>query len=148
MSQRPWRRSSPFRRFIQFFAVVADVAPVSLPLVSEGLSEQVGLGLPPSAPPGNTATLKQLNAAITKNGFTMKDSTAAVAGTVISADGKATLHVSGSDDVLQLEPQSGAAPALSMVGKTVMVDGVVPEAPKGKAPDSIRYLSIAEERPK
>jgi len=50
--------------------------------------------------------------------------------------------------VLLLEPQSGAAPAPSMIGKTVVVDGVVPEAAKGKAPDSIRYLSIAEERPK
>ena len=36
--------------------------------------------------PGNTATLKQLNEAITKNGFTMKDSTATVVGTVIETD--------------------------------------------------------------
>jgi hypothetical protein len=28
--------------------------------------------------PGNTATLKQLQSAITKNGFTMKDSTATI----------------------------------------------------------------------
>jgi hypothetical protein len=99
--------------------------------------------------PGNTATLKQLNEAITKNGFTMKDSTATVAGTVIATDGNAILKVSGSSDLLPLVPQSASAPnALSMVGKTVLVEGTVPEAGKGKAPASIRYESITEEKPK
>jgi copper chaperone CopZ len=99
--------------------------------------------------PGNTATLKQLNEAITKNGFTMKDSTGTIAGTVVSTNGKTTLHVSGSNDVLQLEPQSGVASiAASLVGKNVVVDGVVPEAAKGKAPDSIRYHLITEEQSK
>jgi hypothetical protein len=46
--------------------------------------------------PGNTATLKQLNEAISKNGFTMKDSTATVAGAVATTDGNPTLRVSAS----------------------------------------------------
>jgi hypothetical protein len=97
--------------------------------------------------PGNTATLKQLNEAITKNGFTMKDSTATVAGTVVATDGRATLRVSGSNDLVQLVPQSPSAPtALSMLGKTVLVEGTVPEAGKGKLPASIRYQSITEEK--
>jgi hypothetical protein len=99
--------------------------------------------------PGNTATLKQLNEAIAKNGFTMKDSTATIAGTVVATDGKPTLRVSGSNDLLQLAPQSTSAPdAGSMAGKTVAVEGTIPEAGKGKAPDSIRYQSITEERSK
>lgn len=99
--------------------------------------------------PGNTATLKQLNEAITKNGFTMKDSTATVAGTVIVMDGNAILKVSGSNEMLQLVPEStSASNALSMVGKTVLVEGTVPEAGKGKTPASIRYQSITEEKPK
>jgi hypothetical protein len=97
--------------------------------------------------PGNTATLKQLNQAITKNGFTMKDSTATVAGSVIGADGNAILKVSGSNDLLHLLPESTSMPnALPMIGKTVLVEGTVPEAGKAKAPDSIRYQSITEER--
>jgi hypothetical protein len=97
--------------------------------------------------PGNTATLKQLNEAITKNGFTMKDSTATVAGTVVATDGKAVLRVSGSNDVLQLVPQSAATPNVaSMVGKTVVVEGTIPEGVKGKTPDSIRYQSMMEEK--
>jgi hypothetical protein len=99
--------------------------------------------------PGNMATLKQLNEAIAKNGFTMKDSTATVAGTITSTDGNAMLRVSGSNDMLQLVPQSASAPiAVSMVGKTVLVEGTIPEAGKGKAPVSLRYQSITEEKPK
>jgi copper chaperone CopZ len=99
--------------------------------------------------PGNMATLKQLNEAIAKNGFTMKDSTATVAGTVTSTDGNAMLRVSGSNDMLRLVPQSASAPnATSMIGKTVLVEGTIPEAGKGKAPDSLRYQSITEEKPK
>lgn len=97
--------------------------------------------------PGNTATLKQLNEAITKNGFTMKDSTATVAGTVVITDGKTTLRVSDSNDLLQLAPQTGAMPNVtSMVGKTVVVVGAISEGMKGKTPDSIRYQSMTEEK--
>ena len=56
--------------------------------------------------PGNTATLKQLQEAITKNGFTMKDSTATVAGTVVVTNGKTQLQVSGSNELLTLVPES------------------------------------------
>jgi copper chaperone CopZ len=99
--------------------------------------------------PGNTATLKQLNEAITKNGFSMKDSTATVAGTVIETAGSVMLKVSGSNDLLKLIPQfTSATNAVSMVGKTVLVEGTVPEAGKGKAPDSLRYQSITEENSK
>lgn len=99
--------------------------------------------------PDNTATLKQLNEAITKNGFSMKDSTATVVGAVVETDGKAILKVSGSNDLLKLMPQStSATDAVSMIGKTILVTGTIPEAGKGKAPDSLRYQSITEENSK
>jgi 3-hydroxyisobutyrate dehydrogenase-like beta-hydroxyacid dehydrogenase len=97
---------------------------------------------------GNTATLKQLNEAITKNGFTMKDSTAIIAGAVNITDGKATLRVSGSNELVQLLPQSSVPIATSLTGKTVVVEGTIPEGVKGKTPNSIRYQSITEEKPK
>lgn len=96
--------------------------------------------------PGNTATLGQLNEAITKNGFTMKDSTATVAGTVVIKDGKMLLRVSGSNDLLQLVPESASASAVTSVGKIVVVEGTIPEAGKGKSPDSIRYQTMTEEK--
>jgi hypothetical protein len=96
--------------------------------------------------PGNIATLQQLQNAITKNGFTMKQSTAAVAGTIVASHGKTRLQVSGSNDVLDLVPEAAGAPdAQSMQGKSVVVIGTIPEAAKGKVPDSILYRSITEE---
>ncbi len=95
--------------------------------------------------PGNTATLKQLQDAIMKNGFTMKDSKATVVGTILVANGKPQLKVSGSNDVLQLVPVSQSAPsAPSIQGKSVVVTGTIPEAPKGKTPDSLNYQSLTE----
>jgi hypothetical protein len=99
--------------------------------------------------PGNTVTLKQLNEAVAKNGFTMKESTATVAGTIADVNGKTTLRVSGSNDVLTLVPPDGSAPsAASMGAKSVLVIGTIPEGVKGKAPNSIHYRSITEEQSK
>ena len=95
--------------------------------------------------PGNTVTLKQLQGAMSKNGFTMKQSNAVIAGTVLISDGKAQLRVSGSNDVLQLIPDSQSMPnAAVMQGKSLVIAGKVPEATKGKSPDSLRYRSITE----
>lgn len=96
--------------------------------------------------PGNSVSFKQLNEAIAKNGFTMKDSVATVAGTVDESNGKAVLRVSGSSDVLTLIPDGSAQNAAPETGKSVVVTGVVPEAGKGKIPDVIRYRSISEEQ--
>jgi copper chaperone CopZ len=93
--------------------------------------------------PGNTVTLKQLQSAITKNGFTMKDSTATVEGTVVVEAGRVQLKVSGSNEMLDLVPQGQAAPSAALNGKSVTVTGVVPETAKGKL-FSIHYQSITE----
>ena len=95
--------------------------------------------------PGNTATLKQLQTAITKNGFTMKDSRVTIAGTVVVDSGKVQLKVSGSNEMLDLVPDEQGTPiANSLNGKSVLVDGVVPESTKGKS-FSIHYRTITEQ---
>jgi hypothetical protein len=97
--------------------------------------------------PGNTATLKQLQEAITKNGFTMKQSNATVAGQVFLENGKAQLKVSGSNDVLNLLPENQTAPDVNLMnGKSVVIQGVIPEPAKNKVPDSIRYHSVEVEQ--
>ncbi len=97
--------------------------------------------------PGNTATLNQLQNAIAKNGFAMKESPAIIAGTIVVANRKTQLQVSGSNELLTLIPQSQASgDAASLNGKSVLAEGTIPEAAKGKMPDSIRYRSIKEEQ--
>jgi copper chaperone CopZ len=95
--------------------------------------------------PGNTATLKQLQTAITKNGFTMKNSTISAVGTVVVDSGRVQLKVSGSNETLDLIPDGQATPiASSLNEKSVLVDGVVPETAKGTA-FAIHYRSIREQ---
>jgi Heavy-metal-associated domain len=97
--------------------------------------------------PGNMTTLQQLNEAIAKNGFTMKDSTAILAGTVVTTNGKTAIQVSGSNDVLNLVPESSSAvDAASVTGKSILVEGMIPEASTGKVPDVIHYRSITERK--
>ena len=99
--------------------------------------------------PGNPATLKQLSEAITKNGFTMKQSAATIAGKVAITNGKTLLQVSGSNEMLELIPDPSAVSVASPLdGKSVLVEGTIPEAGKGKSPDSIRYRSIKEDSSK
>jgi copper chaperone CopZ len=99
--------------------------------------------------PANTATLKQLQEAISKNGFTMKDSPATISGTVVATNGKTQLQVSGSNEVLTLVAESQSSSDVTPVsGKSVLVEGTIPEATKGKVPDTIRYRSIKEEQQK
>ena len=97
--------------------------------------------------PGNTATFKQLQEAITKNGFTMKPSSVSVAGKIVLVNGQPKLQVSGSNDLVSLIPENPqTAGANAMADKQVLVEGTLNEAAKGKAPDTIRYRSIMEEK--
>ena len=93
--------------------------------------------------PGNTVTFRQLQDAITKNGFTTKQSNVIARGAVESADGKYRLKVSGTSDLFELV--AGNPEQLqSFIGKPVEVRGTVPEASKGKVPDRIQVTRIEE----
>lgn len=94
--------------------------------------------------PGNIATLKQLQTAITNNGFTMKQSAVTVVGTVVVDSEKVQLKVSGSSEMVDLIPEGQVTPIeKSLNGKSVLVDGFVPETVKGQA-FSIRYRLVTE----
>jgi len=97
--------------------------------------------------PGNSVTMQQLQQAIIKNGFTTKQSTVTASGTLLNEGGTLKLKVSGSNEVYTLTPEPQARPidARQMSGKAVTVDGVVPEAAKGKTPDTIQFASISEQ---
>jgi hypothetical protein len=95
--------------------------------------------------PGNTATLKQLQTAITKNGFTMKQSAVMIVGTVVVAAGNVQLKVSGSNEMLDLIPEGQMTTiANSLNGKSASVDGFIPETTKGQV-FSIHYRSVTEQ---
>lgn len=97
--------------------------------------------------PSNTTTLKQLQDAVSKNGFTMKQSEVILIGKVQDASGKLQIQVSGSNDILELVAASQAGPdAKTFTGKTAKMTGEIPESQKGKIPGTLRYKTIEEQR--
>jgi hypothetical protein len=121
---------------------------VSLKAVSGVASVQVNLEKGLAAvkmKPGNSTTLKQLQEAVAKNGFTMKQSDATIAGTLVLSNNKTQLKISGSGDTLALTPASKAASSVSLTdGQPVIVTGTISEPSKGKSPDVIVYRSVVE----
>jgi copper chaperone CopZ len=93
--------------------------------------------------PGNTVQLKQLLAAITKNGFTTKQSKVIANGTVLADAGGLRLKISGSNESLALK---GDAPLLDkakgLIGKTVTATGTIGEVQKGKTAEEIQLNAI------
>jgi hypothetical protein len=96
--------------------------------------------------PGNAATFKQLQEAITKNGFTMKPSDVSVTGKVVMMRGQPQLQVFGSNELVNLVPDgSQTANVNAMAEKRVLVEGTLEETAKGKTPDTIRYRTVRED---
>lgn len=93
---------------------------------------------------GNTATMRQFNQAVEKNGFTHKDAEVVVKGKLTGTASAPLLEVSGTQDRYALT--GAGADVASLIGKTVTVSGVLPQAPKGKVSDTLRYRTIAEAR--
>ena len=96
--------------------------------------------------PANTVTLKQLQAAIAKNGFTMKDSRMVAAGKVLREAGSLKFQITGSNEVLNLIAESLSATPPATNNATLLLDGTVLEATRNRSPDSVRYRLLTEEK--
>jgi cation transport ATPase len=96
--------------------------------------------------PGNSASMKQFNEAVEKNGFTHKDADIIVRGKLAGTANAPVLEVSGTQDRYTLSPTAASLDIVSFLGKTVTVSGVLPQAPKGKVSDALRYKTITEVR--
>ena len=94
--------------------------------------------------PGNSASMRQFNEAVEKNGFTHKDAKVVAKGTLTGTAGAPVLQVTGTPDKYFLT--GAGANVASLLGKTVTVSGTLPQAGKGKVPDTLHYVSISEAR--
>jgi cation transport ATPase len=94
--------------------------------------------------PGNSASMRQFNQAVERNGFTHKDAEIMARGVLSGTATAPVLEVAGTTDKYVLTPSAAAADVGSLIGKTVMVAGVLPQAPKGKLSDTLRYKTITE----
>jgi copper chaperone CopZ len=94
--------------------------------------------------PGNSAAMRQFNEAVEKNGFTHKDANVIVRGQLSGLAQAPFLDVTGTNDRYALTPLAGGTDISALLGKTVVVDGVVPQSGKGKVSDTLRYKSVTE----
>jgi hypothetical protein len=54
------------------------------------------------------------------------------------------LEVTGTKDRYALTPLSAGTDISALLGKVVVVDGVVPQSAKGKVSDTLRFKSVTE----
>src|SRR5437773_12566267 len=94
--------------------------------------------------PGNTAAMRQFNQAVEKNGFSHKDAEVVVQGHLSGTAAAPTLDIDGAKDHYTLAPLAAAIDLSALIGKTVIVTGTVPQSPKGKVSDTLRYKTIEE----
>ena len=94
--------------------------------------------------PANSAAMRQFNEAIERNGFTHKDAIVTVRGKLSGTVDAPVLEVTGTGDRYALIPSAARADLTALLGKTVTAAGVLPQAAKGKVPDSLRYTTIVE----
>ena len=91
---------------------------------------------------GNGAIMQQFNQAVEKNGFTHKDAKIVATGKITGTIAAPVLEITGTTDKYALA--GNGANITTLIGKTVTVSGTLPQAPKGKVPDTLKYDSIAE----
>lgn len=79
-------------------------------------------------------------------GFTHNDADVIAKGKLTGTAAAPFLEVSGTQDRFALTPAATGADIASLLGKTVTVAGVLPQAPKGKVSDTLHYKTISEAR--
>lgn len=92
--------------------------------------------------PGNSASMQQFNQAVEKNGFTHKDTKITALGKITGTASAPIFEVADTTDKYALA--GSGANITSLLGKTVSISGTLPQAPKGKVSDTLRYTSIME----
>ena len=95
---------------------------------------------------GNNASMRQFNQAVEKNGFTHKDATVVARGKLTGTASAPMFEVAGSLDRFALVPEVAAKNLTDLLDKQVTVTGIVPQAPKGKLADTLRYRTVTEAR--
>ena len=92
--------------------------------------------------PGSKATMRQLNEATEKNGFAHQEASVLVQGVLSGSANAPMLQVSGTNDHYALIPLAAGIDLSGMLGKTVLVQGILPKVPRGQVPETLRWKKI------
>lgn len=92
---------------------------------------------------GSTAELRQFNEAVEKNGFAHQDADVLVEGVLSGSPKAPLLQVTGTNDRYALMPFTQEVDVTALMGKSVTIQGVLPQSARGKVPVTLRYKTIA-----
>jgi hypothetical protein len=96
---------------------------------------------------GNIVTMKQLQAAITRNGYSTKQSLVTAVGQLSLKDNRLLLRVSGSNEEFALSPEGAAKrPDNSLIGKIVTAVGTMPQLNSGTGQTELHFQSVTEKK--
>lgn len=93
---------------------------------------------------GSIASMHEFNEAVEKNGFTHKDAKVVAHGKLTGTATAPIFEVTGTHDRFALKPASAPGDVASLLGKNVTITGNLPQAAKGKVPDTLLYTAISE----
>jgi len=97
---------------------------------------------------GNTVRLEHLREVIEKNGFTPRKARVTVLGEVVSVDGILHLKITGLDQryTLAIDPNARRTEAelKKLVGKILLVEGVIVSPKEEKTPQTLRVTTFKE----
>jgi copper chaperone CopZ len=93
---------------------------------------------------GSGAAMRQFNEAVEKNGFTHKDANVLVRGQLSGSAQSPFLDVTGTKDRYALTPLAAGTDISGLLGKAVLIEGILPQSGKGKVSDTLRYKSVTE----
>ncbi len=96
--------------------------------------------------PGSTASMRQFNEAVEKNGFTHKDASVVAKGKITGTAAAPFFEVAGTQDRFALQAAATPSDLKDLLGKTVVIAGTLPQVAKGKVPDTLRYSTVTEAR--
>ncbi len=88
--------------------------------------------------------MRQFNEAVEKTASPHKDANVVVRGQLSGSAQAPFLEVTGTKDRYALTPMAAGADISGLLGKTVVIDGVLPQSGKGKVSDTLRYNSVME----
>ena len=93
---------------------------------------------------GSPAAMRQFNEEVERNGFTHKDANIVARGKISGTATAPFVEITGTQDRFALKAASMPVDLTALMGKTVTITGTLPQAAKGKVPDTLRYTTVSE----
>lgn len=96
--------------------------------------------------PGNNVSFRDIQRAITKNGFVVNDTKVEVSGQILRSNGQLAVQVTGTNDNYSVSfDKPDLQKSVEPVGRKMRLSGTLPPAKPGKMPDMMMVSAVKDE---